>query len=97
MFPDYRAGAERGNRFAMDGRNSLVSFILGTGDRETFLAHFGKGNHRHFHVPVPEFFFPIAQLRDVPTARQSTQVAVKHHQKPLSPVILQPKDPPPGV
>jgi hypothetical protein len=66
MFPDYRAGAERGNRFAMDGRN-------------------------------PEFFFPIAQLRDVPTARQSTQVAVKHHQKPLSPVILQPKDPPPGV
>jgi hypothetical protein len=68
MFPDYRAGAERGNRFAMDGRNSLVSF-----------------------------FFPIAQLLDVPTARQSTQVAVKHHQKPLSPVILQPKDPPPGV
>jgi hypothetical protein len=43
------------------------------------------------------FFFPIAQLLDVPTARQSTQVAVKHHQKPLSPVILQPKDPPPGV
>jgi hypothetical protein len=41
MFPEYRAGAERGNRFAMDGRNSLLSFILVRGDRETFWAQYG--------------------------------------------------------
>ena len=42
MFPEYRAGAERGNRFVMDGRNSLVSFILKRSDRETFWAQFGN-------------------------------------------------------
>jgi len=42
MFPEYRAGAERGNRFALDGQNSLVSFILGRSDRETFWAQFGN-------------------------------------------------------
>jgi hypothetical protein len=42
MFPEYRAGVERGNRFALDGQNSLVSFILGRSDRETFWAQFGN-------------------------------------------------------
>jgi hypothetical protein len=42
MFPEYRAGAEQGNRFAMDGRNSLLSFILIRGDRETLWAQFGN-------------------------------------------------------
>ena len=42
MFPDYRAGTERGNRFVMDGRISLVSFILKRSDRETFWAQFGN-------------------------------------------------------
>jgi hypothetical protein len=28
MIPEYRAGAEQGNRFAPGGRNLIVSFIL---------------------------------------------------------------------
>jgi hypothetical protein len=36
-----------------------------------------------------KLLFPITQLRDVRPARESAEVAVKHHQQPTSTVLLE--------
>jgi len=48
-----------------------------------------KDYHHDLYVPSAEFLFMITQLRDVCPARESTEVAMKHHQQPTSPVVFE--------
>jgi hypothetical protein len=48
-----------------------------------------KRYHHDLYVPPAEFLFMITQLRDVRPAGESTEVAMKHHQQPASPVVLE--------
>lgn len=48
-----------------------------------------KCDHHDLYVPLAEFLFMITQLRDVRPARESAEVAMKHHQKPTSPVVFE--------
>jgi hypothetical protein len=45
------------------------------------------------NIPSAEFLFMITQLRDVPPARESAEVAVKNHQKPTPAVRFEPMNP----
>jgi len=48
-----------------------------------------KRYHHDLYVPPAEFLFVITQLRDVRPAGESTEVAMKHHQQPTSPVVFE--------
>ena len=45
--------------------------------------------HHDLYVPLVEFPSMITQLRDVPPARESTEVPMEHHQQPASPVVFE--------
>lgn len=74
------------------------------GPLETRLAHILLGSlpnlERHddnAQAQSLEFVLVPSQLRQVLPAGQSAEVSVKHHQKPLAPVVLQPMDSARGV
>jgi hypothetical protein len=63
-------------------------------------ARRGAGLERHDYdsdVEVGEGRFVLLQLQQVPAARQSAQMAVKHQQQPVPPVVLETMDPAIGV
>jgi len=64
------------------GQRRLLDVASG---KETVLER----DHHDADVPLPEILFPVTQLRDVRAAGESSEVAVEHHQQPISPVLLE--------
>ena len=56
-----------------------------------------EGDDDDLRVEIDQRPFVLLQLQQVPSAWQSTEVAVKHEQQPVSPVLLEAVDPAPGV
>ena len=56
-----------------------------------------EGHNDDVRVEIDQRPFVLLQLQQVPSARQSTEVAVKHEQEPVSPVLLEAMDPTLGV
>ena len=48
-----------------------------------------KCYHYDLYVPLAEFLLMITQLRDVRPARESAEMAMKHHQQPTPPVVFE--------
>jgi hypothetical protein len=46
-----------------------------------------KCNYYNLYISFTEFHFMITQLRDMGSARQSAEMAVKNHQKPIPLVV----------
>ena len=53
-----------------------------------------KSDHHDLHIPSVEFFFVIAQMREMGSAGQSTKVSMKNHQKPIPLVVVERYCPP---
>jgi hypothetical protein len=65
----------------------------GPGQRSILDIHSGEEvvferDHCDSNLPPAKLLFPITQLRDVRPARESAEVAMKHHQQPTSTVLL---------
>lgn len=48
-----------------------------------------EGDHRHPHITPPEFVLRLAQLREMPPAGESTEVAMEDQQQPVAAKVRQ--------
>ena len=47
-----------------------------------------KGDNNNFYISPLEFILVLLQLQQMPSARESPQVSMKHHQEPRASIIM---------
>lgn len=56
-----------------------------------------EGDHAHFDIPLDKLLLVLSQLRQMLSARQSSEMPVKDQQQPVAPIIVQPVRAPLGI